>query len=148
MAPQCLAGARGSIAPPASGRAALARRATAALPARRPTGRSATVTVRAGKDPNGPKVAIAGISGAVGQEFIRVLTERNFPYSEMKMLASKRSAGKTVEFDGETYTIEELTAESFDNVDIALFSAGGSISKDFGPLAAEKVGAAQMHRMR
>jgi hypothetical protein len=71
MAPQCLAGARGSIAPPASGRAALARRATAALPARRPTGRSATVTVRAGKDPNGPKVAIAGISGAVGQEFIR-----------------------------------------------------------------------------
>ena len=77
-----------------------------------------------------------------------MLTERNFPYSEMKMLASKRSAGKTVEFDGETYTIEELTAESFDNVDIALFSAGGSISKDFGPLAAEKVGAAQMHRMR
>jgi len=55
----------------------------------------------------------------------------------MKMLASARSAGKDVDFDGETYKIEELTAESFKDVDIALFSAGGSISKKFGPLAAE-----------
>jgi len=56
----------------------------------------------------------------------------------MKMLASARSAGKTVDFDGDSYTIEELTADSFNDVDIALFSAGGSISKDFGPIAAEK----------
>ena len=54
------------------------------------------------------------------------------------MLASKRSAGKRVAFDGREYTVEELTAESFDGVDIALFSAGGSISKAFGPLAAER----------
>ena len=54
------------------------------------------------------------------------------------MLASARSAGKEVEFDGETYVIEELTEDSFDGVDIALFSAGGSISKKFGPLAAAK----------
>ena len=68
----------------------------------------------------------------------KVLVERDFPYSEMKMLASARSAGKEVEFDGETYVIEELTEDSFDGVDIALFSAGGSISKKFGPLAAAK----------
>ena len=64
--------------------------------------------------------------------------ERNFPYSEMKMLASARSAGKSVDFDGESYVIEELTEASFDGVDIALFSAGGSISKKFAPLAAKK----------
>ena len=68
----------------------------------------------------------------------KVLKERDFPYSEMKMLASARSAGRTYEFDGAEYTVEELTAESFDDVDIALFSAGGSISKEFGPIAAEK----------
>ncbi|ACO68470.1 predicted protein [Micromonas commoda] len=96
------------------------------------------LSVKAAKDPSGPKVAIAGISGAVGQEFIRVLTERNFPYSEIKMLASSRSAGKEVEFDGETYVIEELTEDSFDGVDISLFSAGGSISKKFAPIAAAK----------
>ena len=67
-----------------------------------------------------------------------MLVERDFPYSEMKMLASARSAGKEVVFDGETYVIEELTEDSFDDVDIALFSAGGSISKKFGPLAAAK----------
>lgn len=103
---------------------------------RRP--RSTLIPVKAAMDPSGPKVAIAGISGAVGQEFIRVLTERNFPYSEMKMLASSRSAGKEVEFDGKTYVIEELSEDSFDEVDIALFSAGGSISKKFGPIAAAK----------
>lgn len=59
-----------------------------------------------------------------------MLTERNFPYSEMKMLASSRSAGKEVEFDGKTYVIEELSEDSFDDVDIALFSAGGSIRKN------------------
>jgi len=103
---------------------------------RRPT--RASLNVRAEKDSNGPRVAIAGISGAVGQEFLRVLTERNFPYSDVKMLASSRSAGKEVVFDGESYVIEELTEHSFDGVDIALFSAGGSISKKFGPIAASK----------
>ena len=90
------------------------------------------------KTPDGPRVCIAGVTGAVGQEFLRVLKQRDFPYSEMKMLASSRSAGKEVEFDGETYTTEELTETSFDNMDIALFSAGGSISKKFGPIAVEK----------
>jgi len=103
---------------------------------RRPT--RAPLIIRAAKDSNGPRVAIAGVSGAVGQEFIRVLTERHFPYSDVKMLASSRSAGKEVVFDGETCVIEELTEQSFDGVDIALFSAGGSISKKFGPIAAGK----------
>jgi len=82
-------------------------------------------------------VAIVGVTGAVGQEFLTVLKERNFPYSDIKLLASARSAGKKQEFEGHEYTIEELTPESFKGVDIALFSAGGSISKKLGPVAAE-----------
>ena len=93
---------------------------------------------RAGKTPDGPKLVIAGITGAVGQEFLRVLKERDFPYSSVKMLASARSAKSEVEFDGENYIVEELTEDSFDGQDIALFSAGGSISKKFGPIAAER----------
>ncbi|CAH8353872.1 unnamed protein product [Eruca vesicaria subsp. sativa] len=85
-----------------------------------------------------PSLAVVGVTGAVGQEFLSVLSDRDFPYSSVKMLASKRSAGKRVSFDGREYTVETLTAESFDGVDIALFSAGGSISKEFGPLAAER----------
>ena len=100
--------------------------------------RRSTVRVEAKKTADGPKLVIAGITGAVGQEFLRVLSERNFPYSELKMLASARSAGSAVEFEGEKYVVEELTAESFDGQDIALFSAGGSISKKFGPVAVEK----------
>ena len=65
-----------------------------------------------------------------------MLHERNFPYSSIKMLASARSAGKKQDFEGSTYTIEELTESSFGDVDIALFSAGGSISKKLGPVAA------------
>lgn len=84
-----------------------------------------------------PSIAIVGVTGAVGQEFLKVLTERNFPYSNMKMLASARSAGKEVSFDGKTYKIEELTSDSFKDVDIALFSAGGGISKKFGPAAVD-----------
>jgi len=97
-----------------------------------------SLTTKAGKTPDGPVVAIAGVTGAVGQEFLKVLVQRDFPYSEMKMLASARSAGQKVDFDGETYTIEELTEDCWDGVDIALFSAGGSISKKFGPIASEK----------
>lgn len=84
-----------------------------------------------------PRVAIAGVTGAVGQEFLKVLEQRNFPMSSVKMLASARSAGKTTTFKGQIYTIEELTADSFKDVDLALFSAGGSISKEFAPIAVD-----------
>jgi len=85
-----------------------------------------------------PNVAIAGVTGAVGQEFLRVLEQRNFPFDNLKLLASKRSAGKTTTFKGTTYTIEELTEDSFKGVDLALFSAGGSISKQFAPIASDQ----------
>ena len=85
-------------------------------------------------------VAIVGATGAVGQEFLTVLAERKFPIKSLKLLASARSAGKTVEFQGKPYTVEELTHKSFDDVQIAFFSAGGSISKEFAP-SAVKAGA-------
>lgn len=94
--------------------------------------------VRMSYQESAPSVAVVGVTGAVGQEFLSVLSDRDFPYRSIKMLASKRSAGKEVNFQDKTYTVEELTENSFDNVDIALFSAGGSISKHFGPIAAEK----------
>lgn len=80
-------------------------------------------------------VAVVGVTGAVGQEFLKVLAERNFPIKNLKLLASARSAGKTIDYQGTAYTIEELTKESFKDVQIALFSAGGSISKEFAPAA-------------
>jgi aspartate-semialdehyde dehydrogenase len=80
-------------------------------------------------------VAIAGATGAVGQEFLTVLAERNFPIKNLRLLASGRSAGKTVEFRGQKLTVEELTKDSFRDVQIAFFSAGGSISKEFAPAA-------------
>src|SRR5436305_13495134 len=85
-------------------------------------------------------VAIVGATGAVGQEFLTVLAERKFPIKSLKLLASARSAGKTAEFAGKMYTIEELTHDSFKDVQIAFFSAGGSISKEFAP-SAVKAGA-------
>jgi aspartate-semialdehyde dehydrogenase len=85
-------------------------------------------------------VAIAGATGAVGQEFLTVLAERNFPIRNLKLLASARSAGKKVDFRGQTYTVEELTHDSFKDVKIAFFSAGGSISKEFAA-SAVKAGA-------
>jgi aspartate-semialdehyde dehydrogenase len=80
-------------------------------------------------------VAIVGATGAVGQEFLRVLAQRQFPIKSLRLLASARSAGKTAEFAGKTYTIEDLTKESFKDIQIAFFSAGGSISKEFAPAA-------------
>src|ERR1051325_12111405 len=80
-------------------------------------------------------VAIAGATGAVGQEFLTVLAERKFPIKNLKVLASARSAGKTVDFAGEKYTVEEMTKDSFKGIDIAFFSAGGSVSKEFAPAA-------------
>src|SRR5918997_4621482 len=85
-------------------------------------------------------VAIAGATGAVGQEFLNVLAERNFPIKSIKFLASSRSAGKSIEFRGKTYQVEELTHESFKGVQVAFFSAGGNISKEFAP-SAVKAGA-------
>ncbi len=85
-------------------------------------------------------VAIAGATGAVGQEFLTVLAERNFPIKNLKLLASSRSAGKTATFNGQSYTVEELTHDSFKDVKIAFFSAGGSISKEFAA-SAVKAGA-------
>jgi aspartate-semialdehyde dehydrogenase len=68
-----------------------------------------------------PNVAIAGVTGAVGQEFIRLLEERNFPLNKLKMLASARSIGKKYNFRGEEHVVEELTLENLEDVDIALF---------------------------
>jgi len=87
-----------------------------------------------------PVVAIAGVTGAVGAEFIATMNRRGFRVGRLKALASKRSAGKTVDFRGQTITIEELTERSFEGVDIALFSAGGAASRAFAP-AAVKAGA-------
>lgn len=83
-------------------------------------------------------VAVAGATGLVGRTFLKVLEEYNFPINNLVLYASKRSAGKIIEFRGKEYEIEELTEDSFDNIDIALFSAGGSVSKQFAPIAAKK----------
>ncbi|WP_272701249.1 aspartate-semialdehyde dehydrogenase [Desulfovibrio sp. Fe33] len=82
-------------------------------------------------------VAVCGATGAVGQEMLRVLEQRDFPYSKVIPLASARSAGKKVECKGEELTVLELTKDSFEGVDIALFSAGGAISKEYAPIAAK-----------
>jgi aspartate-semialdehyde dehydrogenase len=87
-----------------------------------------------------PTVAIVGATGAVGAEFAATLETRAFPASKLVALASARSAGKTMDFKGGKVVIEELTEASFDGVDIALFSAGGSISRTYAP-AAVKAGA-------
>lgn len=84
-----------------------------------------------------PHVAIVGASGAVGVEMIKTLERRSFPVGKLTLLASKRSAGKKLSYKGEEVVIEELTEQSFKGVDIALFSAGGGISKQFGPCAVE-----------
>lgn len=85
-------------------------------------------------------VAIVGATGAVGQELLSILAERKFPMKSLKLLASKRSAGKKVTYEGTELTIEELTHDSFKGVDLVLSSAGGSISKEYMP-SAVKAGA-------
>ena len=87
-----------------------------------------------------PVVAIAGATGAVGVELMQCLEQRKFPLSELRLLASARSAGKTMKFRGKDIAVRELTDESLAGVDIALFSAGGAQSKRFAP-AAVKAGA-------
>ena len=83
-------------------------------------------------------VAVVGATGLVGRTFLKVLAEYNFPINNLVLYASARSAGKVVEYCGKEYVIEELTEDSFDNVEIALFSAGGGVSKKFAPIAAKK----------
>ncbi|MCL1955781.1 MAG: aspartate-semialdehyde dehydrogenase [Fibromonadales bacterium] len=85
-------------------------------------------------------VAIAGATGAVGQEFLSILAERNFPLKSLKLLASSRSAGKKIKFKDEEITVQELKHDSFDGIDLVLSSAGGSISKEYMP-SAVKAGA-------
>ena len=82
-------------------------------------------------------VAIAGVTGAVGQEFLSILAQRKFPADSYRFLASQRSAGKSMTFNGAEYTVEELTEDSFDDIDIALFSAGAARSRQFAPAAAK-----------
>ena len=84
-----------------------------------------------------PHVAIVGATGAVGEEFLRVLHQRGFPMSKLTLLASERSAGKTLRFGDRELTCQKLTRESFAGVDLALFSAGGSISQEFAPAAVD-----------
>lgn len=82
-------------------------------------------------------LAVVGATGMVGRTFLKVLKERNFPIDNLYLMASKRSAGTKVEYDGKEYVVEELTEHSFDKpIDIVLFSAGGSTSEKFAPIAA------------
>ncbi len=82
------------------------------------------------------KVAVVGATGAVGQQMVACLEERRFPVARLVPLASERSLGKKVTYLGKEIPVEVLTKDSFDGVEIALFSAGGSISKEYGPVAA------------
>jgi len=84
---------------------------------------------------NPPHIAIVGATGAVGIELLRVLERRNFPVGPLTLLASSRSAGKQLQFQGRSHEVKTLTPEAFAGVDIALFSAGGSISKEYAPHA-------------
>lgn len=84
-----------------------------------------------------PHVAIVGATGAVGEEMIKTLERRKFPVGKLTLLASARSVGKTMTFRGQPVRLEELTKNSFAGVDIALFSAGGSISREFAPVAVQ-----------
>lgn len=85
-------------------------------------------------------IAIIGATGAVGQELLSILEQRQFPIKSLKLLASKRSAGNTIKFKGKDLTVEELTHDSFKGIDLVLSSAGGSISRDYAP-SAVKAGA-------
>ena len=84
---------------------------------------------------DGWNVAVAGATGAVGEVMIRILQERNFPVRSLRLLASERSEGKELEFKGEKIKVEKMTPDSFKGVEIALFSAGASRSKEFCPEA-------------
>ena len=80
-------------------------------------------------------IAVVGATGAVGNEMVSTLEQRNFPVAGLKLLSSKRGAGTRIEFKGKYYTAEVLDENSFQGVDIGLFSAGGSVSEKFAPIA-------------
>ncbi len=82
-------------------------------------------------------VVVAGATGAVGNEMISILEERNFPVGTLKLLASPRGAGTKLEFKGKEYTVEVMDENSFTGMDIGLFSPGGSVSQKFAPIAAK-----------
>src|SRR5467141_3094993 len=84
-----------------------------------------------------PHVAVVGATGAVGVEMLKTLGKRNFPVSKLALLASARSVGRKLKFRNQEIAVDELTKDSFKGIDIALFSAGGSISREFAPLAAK-----------
>ena len=84
------------------------------------------------------KVAILGATGAVGQEMLKILMERDFPISELHLLASSRSAGKKITVAGKEYTVEETTENSFDGMDIVLGAAENDIAEKYLPIAAAK----------
>lgn len=85
----------------------------------------------------GYSIAVVGATGAVGEEILHVLERREFPVREIRLLASARSAGKTLMFHDETVVVEEVTKDSFEGVDIAFFSAGATRSREFAPAAIE-----------
>jgi len=86
----------------------------------------------------GYNVAVVGATGAVGKEMLKVLEQRNFPVRNLRALASERSEGKMLEFAGESLKVERLTTSSFEGIEIALFSAGASVSREFSPIAAKR----------
>jgi aspartate-semialdehyde dehydrogenase len=83
-------------------------------------------------------VCLVGATGLVGQAFLKVLDEVDFPIHQLKLLASARSAGKVITFNDKELMVEELTSDSFDGFDLAFFSAGGGISKEYAPIARDK----------
>jgi aspartate-semialdehyde dehydrogenase len=84
------------------------------------------------------RIGIVGATGAVGQELINLLEVRQFPVSELKLLASARSAGKTMDWQGKPLTIVEAKPEAFEGLDLVFFSAGAGISRTLAPAAAER----------
>src|SRR3989304_452927 len=91
---------------------------------------------------NGVRVAVVGVTGAVGQTTLRILEERKFPVRELRAFASERSVGKTVTFQGEPVRVEKVAPGAFAGVDIAFFSAGSAQSKAYAPQAVKAGGAA------
>jgi len=83
-----------------------------------------------------PHVAVVGATGAVGIEMLKTLEKRNFPVETLTLLASSRSVGKKLRFRGQEIAVRELSKDSFQGIELALFSAGGSISREFAPVAA------------
>ena len=83
------------------------------------------------------RVAVMGATGAVGRVMLEILAERDFPVKELRLLASSRSAGRKIDYRGESLTVQELTAESFAGIDLVLSSAGGSLSRRLAPAAVE-----------